>query len=444
MSKSNSMDMLKGSLWDKVLIFAIPLALTGVLQQLFNAADVMVLGQFVGKNAIAAVGNNISLIGILVNLFMGLSLGANVVIAQAIGARREYDAKVAVHTSIMFATLIGAAIMLAAEFATDPILDLMNVPQEVRSMAEVYLRVFLIGLPFMSLYNFAAAILRSKGDTKTPLVALALASVLNIILNLAFTIWFNMGVLGVAAATTLANALAAGVLLIVLNRSASFIHLRVKSLQINGAALAEIVRIGLPAAIQGMVFSLANLIIQAAINSLGADAMAASAAAFTIEINVYCFLGAFGQAATTFVGQNYGAGKLDRCRQVTWVSIKLNAVVTTVLTVLVLVFGKELLIMFQSDPKVIELGYTRLCYIVGPEIICIFLDGLSGALRGYGISTPPAILTLLGVCGVRITWVYTLFEAHPTYDVLMATYPASWIITAVLIGFAYKHYMKKV
>ena len=444
MSKSNSMDMLKGSLWDKVLIFAIPLALTGVLQQLFNAADVMVLGQFVGKNAIAAVGNNISLIGILVNLFMGLSLGANVVIAQAIGARREYDAKVAVHTSIMFATLIGAAIMLAAEFATDPILDLMNVPQEVRSMAEVYLRVFLIGLPFMSLYNFAAAILRSKGDTKTPLVALALASVLNIILNLAFTIWFNMGVLGVAAATTLANALAAGVLLIVLNRSASFIHLRVKSLQINGAALAEIVRIGLPAAIQGMVFSLANLIIQAAINSLGADAMAASAAAFTIEINVYCFLGAFGQAATTFVGQNYGAGKLDRCRQVTWVSIKLNAVVTTVLTVLVLVFGKELLIMFQSDPKVIELGYTRLCYIVGPEIICIFLDGLSGALRGYGISTPPAILTLLGVCGVRITWVYTLYEAHPTYDVLMATYPASWIITAVLIGFAYKHYMKKV
>ena len=444
MSKSNSMDMLKGSLWDKVLIFAIPLALTGVLQQLFNAADVMVLGQFVGKNAIAAVGNNISLIGILVNLFMGLSLGANVVIAQAIGARREYDAKVAVHTSIMFATLIGAAIMLAAEFATDPILDLMNVPQEVRSMAEVYLRVFLIGLPFMSLYNFAAAILRSKGDTKTPLVALALASVLNIILNLAFTIWFNMGVLGVAAATTLANALAAGVLLIVLNRSASFIHLRVKSLQINSGALAEIVRIGLPAAIQGMVFSLANLIIQAAINSLGADAMAASAAAFTIEINVYCFLGAFGQAATTFVGQNYGAGKLDRCRQVTWVSIKLNAVVTTVLTVLVLVFGKELLIMFQSDPKVIELGYTRLCYIVGPEIICIFLDGLSGALRGYGISTPPAILTLLGVCGVRITWVYTLFEAHPTYDVLMATYPASWIITAVLIGFAYKHYMKKV
>lgn len=438
------MDMLHGSLWDKIIFFSVPLALTGVLQQLFNAADIMVLGQFVGKNAIAAVGNNISLIGILINLFLGFSLGANVVIAQAIGARHQRNAKIAVHTSIVFAFLIGLAITILGEIFAEPVLELMGVPPEIEDMAENYLRVYLLGMPLMSLYNFAAAIFRSRGDTKMPLIALAVASVLNLIMNMIFVVNYRWGLTGVVFATVLANGISASILVIALNRSRGFIHLRVKSLGIDGRILKEIVRIGLPAAIQGMVFSFANLVIQGAINSLGADVMAASAAAFTIEINVYCFLGAFGQAATTFVGQNYGAGKMLRCKRATWVAIGLNAIVTTVLTAIVLLFGKDILHMFQNDPTVIELGYIRLLYIVGPEIICIIMEGLSGALRGYGISLPPAMLALVGVCGVRITWVYTLFKENPTYDVLMATYPVSWLVTTVFIAIAYKYYIGRV
>ena len=438
------MDMLHGSLWDKIIFFSVPLALTGVLQQLFNAADIMVLGQFVGKNAIAAVGNNISLIGILINLFLGFSLGANVVIAQAIGARHQRNAKIAVHTSIVFAFLIGLAITILGEIFAEPVLELMGVPPEIEDMAENYLRVYLLGMPLMSLYNFAAAIFRSRGDTKMPLIALAVASVLNLIMNMIFVVNYRWGLTGVVFATVLANGVSASILVIALNRSLGFIHLRIKSLGIDGSILKEIVRIGLPAAIQGMVFSFANLVIQGAINSLGADVMAASAAAFTIEINVYCFLGAFGQAATTFVGQNYGAGKMLRCKRATWVAIGLNAIVTTVLTAIVLLFGKDILHMFQNDPTVIELGYIRLLYIVGPEIICIIMEGLSGALRGYGISLPPAMLALVGVCGVRITWVYTLFKENPIYDVLMATYPVSWLVTTVFIAVAYKYYIGRV
>ena len=436
--------MLHGSLWDKIIFFSVPLALTGVLQQLFNAADIMVLGQFVGKNAIAAVGNNISLIGILINLFLGFSLGANVVIAQAIGARHQRNAKIAVHTSIVFAFLIGLAITILGEIFAEPVLELMGVPTEIEDMAENYLRVYLLGMPLMSLYNFAAAIFRSRGDTKMPLIALAVASVLNLIMNMIFVVNYRWGLTGVVFATVLANGISASILVIALNRSLGFIHLRIKSLGIDGSILKEIVRIGLPAAIQGMVFSFANLVIQGAINSLGADVMAASAAAFTIEINVYCFLGAFGQAATTFVGQNYGAGKMLRCKRATWVAIGLNAIVTTVLTAIVLLFGKDILHTFQNDPTVIELGYIRLLYIVGPEIICIIMEGLSGALRGYGISLPPALLALVGVCGVRITWVYTLFEENPTYDILMATYPVSWLVTTVFIAIAYKYYIGRV
>ncbi len=440
--KKGDMDMLHGSLWDKLVLFAIPLALTGILQQLFNAADVAVLGQLVGKNAIAAVGNNISLIGLLVNLFLGLSLGANVVIAQNIGAKRFSQVKTAVHTAFLLALIVGAVIALLGELLTDPILDLMSVPDAVRDMAETYLRVYLAGMPVIGLYNFESAIFRSRGDTKTPLMSLLVASILNLILNLVFVLVMDWGVAGVAFATVIANALSALILLRALCRSDSIIHVDLRALSMDRKCLGEIVRIGLPAGIQGMVFSLSNLLIQSAINSLGPEAMAASAAAFTIEINVYCFVNAFGQATTTFVGQNYGAGKLFRCRRATWEAMGLNALFTVVMTVLVLAFGKEMLAFFNADPEVISLGYTRLLYIVGPEIICVLLDGLSGALRGYGISMPPALLTLLGVCGVRITWVYTLFRQYPTYDVLMATYPVSWAVTILFICAAYRFYMK--
>ena len=435
--------MLHGSLWDKIILFALPLALTGVMQQLLNAADVVTLGKFVGKHAMAAVGNNISMVGLIVSLLMGLSLGANVVIAQNIGAKRIDRAHAAVSTAFVLATVAGIFFCAVGEFLVAPIFYFLEVPKSVVEMAETYLRIFLLGLPAMSLYNFQAAIFRSKGDTRTPLIALAIASGVNIVLNLLFVLQFDWGIAGVAAATVLANVVSAIILFHELLKAEGVIKLDFNTLHVDKEELFEIVRIGLPAGIQGMVFSLSNLLIQAAINALGADAMAASAAAFTIEINVFCVVNGFGQAATTFVGQNYGAGNLPRCKRATWVSMGLSAAFMQTLSFVILFFAETVLSLFNSDPEVIRLGVIRLWYIVAPEMINVLMEGLSGALRGYGISLTPAVITLVCVCGVRVAWVFTAFAKIPTYATLMAVYPISWLITAIVLIAAYFYHMKR-
>ena len=441
MFRSREIDMLHGSIWDKIIWFALPLALTGVMNQMFNTADVAVLGKYVGKEAMAAVGNNISLIGLLVNLFMGLSLGANVVIAQHIGAQRLERVRVAIRTAFLLALATGIGIVVVGELATSTVLDWLDVPPEVRDMAETYLRLYLLSMPAMSVYNFEAAIFRSKGDTKTPLMALAIASGLNLVLNLIFVSTFDDGVFGVGLATVIADSISALMLFVALIRAEDVVRLDIHDLTFERAELKEIVRIGMPAGVQGMVFSLSNLLIQTAINSLGADTMAASAAAFVIEINVFCIISGFAQAATTFVSQNYGARNFSRCRRVTWISIGLDGIFMGVLALFILTNADELLSFFNSDPNVIALGKIRLWYIVAPEIMNIVLEGLSGALRGYGISLTPAILTLIGICGVRITWLFTLFIETPTFETLMTAYPASWLVTTVLISIAYRFHI---
>ena len=439
---TRDIDMLQGSLWDKIILFALPLALTGVMQQLLNAADVFTLGQFVGKHAMAAVGNNISMVGLIVSLMMGLSLGANVVIAQNIGAKRIDRAHTAVNTAFILAAAAGIFFCLLGEFLVAPIFYFLEVPDSVVDMAEIYLRIFLLGLPAISFYNFQAAIFRSKGDTRTPLIALAIASGVNIVLNLIFVMQFDWGVAGVAAATVIANVVSAIILFLELLKADGVIKLHFNAMHIDKAALFEIVRIGLPAGVQGMVFSLSNLLIQAAINSLGADAMAASAAAFTIEINVFCVVNGFGQAATTFVGQNYGAGNLQRCKRVTWVSMGLSAIFMQTLCFVILFFAEEILSLFNEDPEVIRLGVIRLWYIVAPEMINVIMEGLSGALRGYGISLTPAVITLICVCGVRVCWVMFVFPKISTYATLMAVYPISWLLTTVVLVAAYFYHLK--
>ena len=440
---TRDIDMLHGSLWDKIILFALPLALTGVMQQLLNAADVVTLGKFVGKNAMAAVGNNISMVGLIVGLMMGLSLGANVVIAQNIGAKRIDRAHTAVSTAFVLAIAAGIFFCILAEFLVTPIFYFLDVPSSVVDMAETYLRIFLLGLPAISLYNFQAAIFRSKGDTRTPLIALAVASGVNILLNLLFVLQFDWGIAGVAAATTFANFVSAIILFNALIKAEGVIKLHLNALIVDKEELFEIVRIGLPAGVQGMVFSLSNLLIQAAINSLGADAMAASAAAFTIEINVFCVVNGFGQAATTFVGQNYGADNLQRCKRVTWLAMGLSAIFMQTLCCFILFFSEDILVLFNSDPEVIRLGVIRLWYIVLPELINVLMEGLSGALRGYGISLTPAVITLICVCGTRIIWVFTLFRNIPTYATLMAVYPVSWFITAIFLSAAYSYHIKR-
>ena len=440
---SREIDMLHGSLWDKIILFALPLSLTGVMQQLFNTADVAVLGQFVGKNAIAAVGNNVSLVGLLVSLLMGLSLGANVVIAQFIGARKFSNVRDAVRTAFLLSIIMGVVLCIAAEILVKPIFEILSVPKSVEPMAETYLRIYALGLPFMSIYNFEAAIFRSKGDTQTPLMALTAASLLNIVLNLIFVTQFNFGIDGVAWATTISNAVSAAILFYELLHSRGLVRLKLNSSKIDKPCLKEIVRIGLPAGIQGMVFSLSNLLIQAAINSLGPDAMAASAAAFTVEINVFCLTNGFGQAATTFVSQNYGAGNLPRCKEVTKQALLINVILMLILSATILYFGESLVRFFNEDEEVVRLGVIRLWYIIAPEIISVVMEIVSGSLRGYGISLAPAIITLVCVCGIRITWVFTVFAKIPTYAALMAVYGISWFVTMIFLIAAYFYYVKR-
>lgn len=441
MLNTKHIDMLHGALTPKIILFAIPLALMGGLEQLFNAADTAMLGTFVGVEAMAAVGANTPLIGILVSLFMGLSLGSNVIIARFIGAGRPELVGKAVQTSVVFSLITGFALMVIGEIFAKPMLIWLDVPNDVLAMAETYLRIYLLGLPVIGLYNFEAAIMRARGDTGTPLIVLAAASLLNAVFNYIF-IMIGWEVAGVAAATVLANALSALLLLRSLMRSKDVIHLSTHHVKLSGLMLKDVLGIGFPAAIQGVVFSIANILIQAAINGLGPAAMAASAAAFVIEINVYAVVNAFAQATTTFVSQNYGAGQLARSFRVTKIGITLTVVVTLAVSCIVMYFADPLLRFFNTDAAVVSLGITRLWIVMLPEFTQGFIDVFSGALRGYGFSMPPAILTLVGVCGVRLSWLFLVFPQHSDFATLMICYPASWIITGLLMMLLYKHYRK--
>ena len=434
--------MLEGSLWDKIIVFALPIALTGILEQMFNAADVAVLGRFVGTEAMAAVGNNVPIVGLIVTLFLGLSLGANVVIAQYIGARHLKEASRAVHTALALSILAGIGVALLGELFAAPLLSLLDVPDAVMPLAELYLRVFLMGMPFMSVYNFASAILRSHGDTGTPLIALLAASALNVVLDLGFVLVLGLGADGVAWGTVLSYLVAASLLIRALRREEGVLRLDFRLLRVRRHHAKRIFVIGMPAAVQGMVFCFANLVIQAALNSLGAEVMAASAAAFTIEINMYCVIAAFQQACTTFVSQNYGAGNLPRCREVTRWSLRLNIVALLVLGALILLFMRPLLRIFNGDPAVVEIGVIRIVYVVVPEIFAVFIDIFSGSMRGYGYSLMPAVVTLVCICGVRLSWVWLVFPHCPTFETLMVIYPISWAVTSLCIYFLYRFYLK--
>ena len=435
--KKHEIDMLHGSIWNKLPLFALPVAATGILGQLFNAADIAVVGNFTGDArtvAVAAVGANGPIIGLIVNLFIGIALGANVVIANAIGCRDDNAVKRAVHTAIVFAVCGGAAVALLGQLIASPLLSILNVPEDVFPYALLYLRIYLLGMPVILLYNFEAAIFRSIGDTKVPLAAVS--GVLNVLLNLFFVIVLHMTVNGVAIATVAANAVSAALLYVRLTRTDKCVRVERKALRIDGASLKRILSIGLPAGVQSAVFSFANIVIQSAINTLGTVAIAASSAAFNVEILAYDVLNSFSQACTTFVGQNYGAGKIDRCKKTMLLSLGEDIIASAIAIVIVLLTGKYLLAIFNNDPQVIEIGYSRLLILFGSYIFSLTYEILSGYLRGFGISLVPAILTLFGVCGVRIVWINTVFPLHHTFRSIMLVYPISLATTAVLIFIA--------
>ena len=430
--------MLHGTLWDKIPRFAVPVAATAILSQLFNAADIAVIGNFTGELrtvAVAAVGTNSSIISLIVNLFIGIALGANVTIAHAIGEKNDTMVHHAVHTSIVVAVLGGLIAAVIGELFAVPLLNQLNVPDDVFPLALLYLRIYLAGLPVILLYNLEAAVFRSVGETKIPLIALTASGVLNVILNLFFVIVLKMNVNGVAIATVLSNAVSS-VLLLRRLLHGDLVRVELRELRIDRNAFNKIMRIGLPAGIQTAIFSLSNIIIQSAINSLGTVVMAASSAAFNIEIIAYDVLNSFSQACTTFVGQNYGAGKIDRCKKTMFLCLIEDFIASAVAIALVLLTGKYILAIFNSDPEVIAIGYTRLLFLFGSYIFTLTYEILSGYLRGFGISLAPAILTLFGVCGVRIFWIKAIFPMHRTFQSILLAYPISLVTTAVLIFIA--------
>ena len=443
-SMKKEMDMLHGPLASKILLFAIPLACTGILQQLFNAADVMVIGRFVGKHAMAAVGSNSAFIGLMVNLFVGISLGANVIIARYTGQGNKEKVHQAVHMAILVALIGGIIMTVVGETVTNPLLVLLGVPDEVFALARLYLRVYLLGMPVILLYNFESAIFRSQGNTKTPLICLTISGCVNVVFNLFFVLVCGRSVDGVALGTVLSNAISSVLLFILLVKSPSEVRIRKADMHLHKDVLKEMFRIGLPAGLQGCVFSISNIMVQSAINSLGADIMASSSAAFNIEIMAYYLANSFGQACTTFIGQNHGAGNLERCKSVTHWSLFLATISTAIVSVLVVIFAPDLIRIFNSDPTVIENGAIRLYWIVGFECINMLIELFSGCMRGYGYSLVPALVALIGICGVRIIWIYTIFAAHHTFGTLMVVYPFSWVVTSIVLIGVYFVFMKKV
>ena len=437
--KRPKLDMLNGSIWNKIPQYALPVAATGILEQLFNASDIAIVGNFTGSQStasVAAVGANSPLIGLILNLFIGIALGANVVIANAVGRKDKKQIHDAVHTSIVAALLGGVLLAILGELLVSTILQQLNVPAEVFPLALRYMRIYLIGMPAILLYNFESAVFRSVGETKMPLIALAFSGVLNVLLNLFFVIVCHRNVDGVAIATVISNVVSSCFLFYKLLKTDKFIHVDIKDLRIEMATFRKILKIGLPAGIQSAVFAIANIVIQAAINSLGTIVIAASSAAFNIEIFAYYIMNSFSQACTTFVGQNYGARQMKRCKKTLALCLIEDVIASAAAILIILFVGRQLLAIFNHDPQVIELGYTRLLLVFTAYIFSMMYELMSGYLRGFGISLVPALLTILGVCGVRIAWVYSVFPSSRTFHTLMMAYPISLSVTAVLIFIA--------
>lgn len=427
---SYEIDMTTGPLLGKICKFAIPLALSSILQLLFNAADIIVVGNFAGSTALAAVGSTGALINLIVNVFIGLSVGTNVLVARYYGSGQRKDLEETVHTSITVSLVGGVILIVIGIILAEPLLLLMGTPADVIDQATLYMRIFFVGMPVNMLYNFGAAVLRSVGDTKRPLYYLVIAGIVNVILNLFFVIVCHLDVAGVAIATVISQAISAALVLICLVRSDGPYSVNLKKLRIKKDKLIGMARIGLPAGFQGAIFSISNVLIQSSINSFGSTVMAGSTAAANIEGFVYVAMNAFHQAALSFTSQNIGAGKFERVNKILASCVFLVSVVGIVLGVGAYLLGTPLLGIYSSDPQVISYGLERMFLVCMPYFLCGIMDVMVGSLRGMGYSVVPMIVSIIGACGLRVLWIYTIFAANRTLFVLFLSYPVTWTITA--------------
>ena len=443
MKRSSDMDMIHGHLAGKLVRFAIPIAFSSMLQQLFNAADTSVVGHFTDANALAAVGTNGEIVALLVTLASGLAVGTNVLIARMIGEKNTGTISEAVHTSVALALLLGVAGMVIGWFTAGLLLAMIRTPEEVFDAAVLYLKIYYAGYPFLMLYNFGSAILRAKGDSKRPFLALTLSGILNIVLNLFFVAVCALGVAGVAAATSISTAFSAAMVLFWLFKESGEFRLSFHQLWFHGESVRFIFMTGIPAAVQGAVFCFANIFVQASVNSFGAIAAAGSTIAMNFEYFGYYMITAFGQAATTFTSQNFAAGQKKRCLRIVWICLLFSMVLSAVITVFLTVRREDTSAFFTSDQAVIQAACLRIMLILAFEPVCSFYEIPAGVMRGMGHSALPAVLTVVGTCFLRIVWIFTVFAHVRTQESLFVIFPVSWVVTIILMGVGFLYIWKK-
>ncbi len=429
MKRSFEIDMCNGPLLGKILLFAVPLMLSGILQLLFNAADIVVVGQFSGNDALAAVGSTGSLNNLIVNVFMGLSIGTSIMVAHYYGAQEWKDVHEVVHTSMLVSAICGVILIVVGGLLAAPLLELMGTPSNVLDQAVLYMRIIFAGMPALMIYNFGAAILRAVGDTRRPLIFLLIAGIINVLLNLFFVIVFRMGVAGVALATILSQCVSAVLVVICLVRSDGPYQLHFRQLRIRKDKLLQITRVGLPAGIQGAVFSVSNVLIQSSINSFGSLAMAGNTAAGNLEGFVYTSMNSFYQASLSFTSQNVGAGKWKRIPRILLLCLGSVSVVGLVMGGAMVLFSRPLLGIYSGDPVVVQYGVDRLAVICTLYFLCGTMDVTCGSIRGLGSSIIPTVVSLAGACGLRILWIFTIFAAKHTLFCLYLSYPITWSVT---------------
>lgn len=439
------LDMTEGPLFKNIIRYTIPIVLTGLLQLLFNAADLIVVGQFCNETSVAAVGNTGAITALVVNFFMGFSTGTGVSIAQNIGARDDKAVHRAVHTAIPIAVISGIIMMIVGISFAEGVLHLMNTPDEVLPLSSIYMKIYFSGTIFIMVYNFCASILRAAGDTKSPLVYLTIAGVINVILNYIFVVFFDMNVAGVALATTISQGVSAVLVVIKLMKRTDACKLMFGKLKIYKRPLTQIVGIGLPAGIQSALFAISNTLIQSAVNSFNSSAiMSGNAAAGNIEGFVYVIIAAFNQTAINFIGQNVGAKRYDRVKKIYVTCLELVTVSCIIAGVAVYLLGPTLLSLYvPNSAEAVGYGMERLLWICLPYFICGLMDVSTGALRGMGVSVAPMIITIVGVCGMRILWIYTIFQMYHMLQCLYLSYAVTWTLTFIVESLVFCYVYKK-
>jgi len=424
--------MCNGPILSKVLVYAFPLMLSGVLQLLFNAADVIIVGRFAGSQSLAAVGSTTALINLLVNIFLGLSVGVNVLVAQYYGAKKEQDVNETIHTAITVSLVCGVFLIFVGLAASRPLLEWMGTPADVIEKSTIYMQIYFAGMPVIMLYNFGSAVLRAIGDTKRPLYFLTVAGVVNVVMNIFFVTQLHMDVAGVALATVLSQVISAGLVVRCLMKSDGCLKLELKKLKIDMFKLKRIVKVGLPAGMQGAIFSVSNVLIQSSVNSFGSIAMAGNTASSNIEGFIYIAMNSLYQTNLSFTSQNYGGGKYSRLNRITLTCLGVVVVVGLTLGLSAYAAGDFLLGIYSSDPEVVQYGLKRLAVFGGTYFIGGMMDVMVGAIRGIGYSVLPMCVSLIGVCAMRILWIYTIFQWHRSLQTLYISYPITWIITVTV------------